>query len=238
MTADAEAAHVTGPPTYFTSFVGRDRELSALRTRLSAVSATSNSRLTTLVGLGGSGKTRLAVEVATRLLDEPHGRARFPDGLWWVDLATVTDPARVPQTLAAAAGLESFARQSSVGTLARTLRSRRALVVLDNCEHLLPACEALVAELSSSCPGLTVLATSRTPLDGGEQVVVKSGPDGTEAPRVYVDEARDSLILEPGASTEYDVGVIVSAEQRQAVTIEITDPVDPSRAVTFTGAIG
>ncbi|HEY5786818.1 MAG TPA: AAA family ATPase [Microlunatus sp.] len=110
---------------------------------MSAVSATPNARLTTLVGLGGSGKTRLAVEVTTRLLDEQRGRARFPDGVWWVDLAMVTDPARVPQTLAAAAGLEGLARHSSVDTLARALRSRRALVVVDNCEHLLPACEAL-----------------------------------------------------------------------------------------------
>ena len=219
MTADAEAAHVTGPPTYFTRFVGRDRELSALRARLSAVSATSNSRLTTLVGLGGSGKTRLAVEVATRLLDEPHGRARYPDGLWWVDLATVTDPARVPQTLAAAAGLESFARQSSVGTLARTLRSRRALVVLDNCEHLLPACEALVAELSSSCPGLTVLATSRTPLDGGQQVTVGALDSRTDHPTWRADAVslfydRAGVILPGYAATAHDAAAVTAICER------------------------
>ena len=68
-------------------------------------------------------------------------------------------------------------------------------------------------------------------------IAVKSGSNA-EAPRVCVDEARDSLILEPGASTEYDVAVIVPAAEQDAVTIEITDPVDPSRAVTFAGAIG
>ncbi|HEY5978160.1 MAG TPA: LuxR C-terminal-related transcriptional regulator [Microlunatus sp.] len=219
MTADAEAAHVTGPPTYFTRFVGRDRELAALRARLSAVSTTPNARLTTLVGLGGSGKTRLAVEISTRLLDDPRGRARFPDGLWWVDLATVTDPARVPQTLAAAASLESFTRQSSLDTLARTLRSRRALVVVDNCEHLLPACEALVAGLFSSCPGLTMLATSRTALSGSQEFTVGALDSRTDHPTWRADAVslfydRAGTILPGYAAAAHDAPAVTAICER------------------------
>ncbi|HEY5978833.1 MAG TPA: hypothetical protein VIT41_04280, partial [Microlunatus sp.] len=80
--------------------------------------------------------------------------------------------------------------------------------------------------------------TSTSEVELTPLITVRSSPDGTEAPRVYVDEARDSLILEPGEATEYDVGVIMPAERRKAATLEIADPVDPSRAVTFTGAIG
>src|SRR5918994_7094699 len=115
MTADTAPVprKAVGLPAYFTRFIGRDRELSALRAWLLKAAETTSpeARLTTLVGLGGSGKTRLAVELGTRLMIEPRGAKQFPDGVWWVDLAVVTDPDQIPQALAAAAGLSGLPLQ-------------------------------------------------------------------------------------------------------------------------------
>ena len=147
------------PPVALSSFVGRRRELAALR-RLQP-----GTRLLTLTGVGGGGKTRLALALAGEL-----ARA-YPHGVWFVDLAPLTDPALLPQDVAAALGIELTGQQAPAAALAGSLRSRHALLLLDNCEHLLPACAELVEALLRACPGLAVVATSREALGiGGETV--------------------------------------------------------------------
>jgi predicted ATPase/class 3 adenylate cyclase/DNA-binding CsgD family transcriptional regulator len=139
-------------PGQLSSFVGREHELSELRATLAA------TRMLTLTGAGGSGKTRLALTLAAEALD------RYPDGVWWVELAALADPALVGETTAAAIGVRPLPGMTSLQAVCRALTAGRALVVLDNCEHLLDACAEAAAALLESCPGVTVLATSRAPL--------------------------------------------------------------------------
>lgn len=146
-------------PTPLTSFVGRSTELDAL------ASALRDARLVTVVGPGGCGKTRLAVEAAGRDL------ANRPDGVWWVDLAATSDPVVVPELVAAAAGVLLAADQGALPSLARQIGGRRMLVCLDNCEHVLGAVADVVVELVRGCPDVTVLATSREPLGVPGEVV-------------------------------------------------------------------
>ncbi|KWX57056.1 adenylate/guanylate cyclase domain-containing protein [Mycobacterium sp. NAZ190054] len=143
-------------PAYLTEFVGRTAELEDV-SRLVA-----GRRLVTLCGPGGAGKTRLAVESADRVRD------RFDDGVWYVDLAGVTDPAMVPRTAAQSLALPGAAGETGV---AQYIGDRNLLLVVDNCEHLLDAGADLVGAVLSGCPGVTVLATSREPLAvAGEQI--------------------------------------------------------------------
>ncbi|WP_113699631.1 LuxR C-terminal-related transcriptional regulator [Nonomuraea lactucae] len=136
-------------PTATTSFVGRRRELSAAKRGLSQV------RLLTLTGVGGVGKTRLALRVAADL------SGGFRDGAWVVELAAVEDPALVPQTVAVALGLRDRTARSAVDALTDYLADKRLLLVLDNCEHLLDASARLAETLLAAAPGLRILATSR-----------------------------------------------------------------------------
>jgi predicted ATPase/class 3 adenylate cyclase len=139
-------------PVELTSFVGRSTELAEIGELLGQV------RLLTLTGSGGCGKTRLARHAAAATLDGPL------DGVWWVELARLEDAGHVPAAVIAAIGVRELPGQGPLGTLVAYLRARRALVVLDNCEHVLAACAQLVEALLRACPSLTVLATSRAPL--------------------------------------------------------------------------
>ncbi|MFI5793443.1 ATP-binding protein [Streptomyces sp. NPDC051677] len=139
-------------PVALTSFVGRRRDIAEIRRLL------GTTRLLTLTGVGGVGKTRLALEVAT------EARKAFPDGTWLVDLAPVQHPAAVASTAASAVGIADLGVLPTLDQLARHLAGRRALVVLDNCEHLVDACAELAGTLLSAGPGLRVLATSRRTL--------------------------------------------------------------------------
>ena len=127
-------------PEQVASFVGRARELDELVQRL------SQARLLTLYGRGGSGKTRLALQVADDVLGE------FPDGVWFVELAPIADPKLVPQTVATALGLKEAAGKADRTDARRHLKDRQALLLLDNCEHLLDACAQLAEALLRACP--------------------------------------------------------------------------------------
>ena len=147
-------------PAESTSFVGRRRDLAELRRAL------STSRLVSLVGPGGVGKTRLAVRAATDL-----GRG-FAHGAWWVDLAEIRDATLVSGAVIGALDLRDQASAEPLQVLLTYLRDRELLLVFDNCEHLLDASAALVADVLRAAPDIRVIATSREPLQvAGERVV-------------------------------------------------------------------
>ena len=139
-------------PVQLTSFVGRGAAIGELRQIL------TNNQMITLVGVGGVGKTRLAIEVAA------EATAEFGDGVRFVDLASITDPDVVGVAAARALGLPDQPGRSTTQTLIGFLADRHMLVVLDSCEHLLEVCAALIVALRGACRGLTILATSREPL--------------------------------------------------------------------------
>jgi predicted ATPase/DNA-binding CsgD family transcriptional regulator len=139
-------------PTQLTSFVGRDSEIAEIKRLL------GTTRLLTLTGAGGCGKTRLALQVAGEL------PADLRDGVWLVDLAPLSNGALVPRAVAAAVGVPEQPRRSLQDTLVDFLRPRELLLLLDNCEHLLASCAEVANVLLRECPGLRILATSREPL--------------------------------------------------------------------------
>lgn len=136
-------------PAPRSSFVGREREAEEVKSELAM------TRLLTLTGVGGSGKTRLALEVARDLV------AAYPDGAWFVELAALSEEALVPKAAAEALELPERPAEPLVNTLSEALRDRQLLLILDNCEHLLEASARLVDKLLDSCPRVRILATSR-----------------------------------------------------------------------------
>ena len=136
-------------PIQMTSFIGRENEISAIKRLL------ADHRLVTLTGSGGTGKTRLALQVATEVVEN------YPNGAWLVELAPLADPKLVPKTVASALDLPESPGRLIQDTLVNYLRQKRLLLILDNCEHLLQACANLADELLHVCPGLTILASSR-----------------------------------------------------------------------------
>jgi len=153
-------------PVSLTTFVGRERELGEL------ADLVLRARLVTLAGVGGAGKTRLAVEVAARVADN------FPDGAFLVELAPVTDPRLVAATVAAALGLILDQPGPLPDQLAGYLQRRRALVVLDNCEHVVDAAAALCETVLSRAPEVAIVATSREPLGVPGETVWRIPPLG------------------------------------------------------------
>jgi predicted ATPase/class 3 adenylate cyclase len=160
-------------PLQLTSFIGREKAMEEVKRLL------KQTRLLTLTGSGGCGKTRLSLQVAADILED------YPEGVWQVELAPLADPALVPQTVAKTLGIQEQAGQTFLQTLTESLQSRRLLILLDNCEHLIATCAQLTADLLRSCPQIAVLATSREPLGiGGEQtygVPSLSQPDPKQA---------------------------------------------------------
>lgn len=145
-------------PRQLTSFIGREREMATVKQLLREVP------LLTLTGPGGCGKTRLALQVAADLVEE------FPDGVWLVELAALSDPNLVPQAVRSALGIREGHGQPLEATLTDYLRRRSLLLVLDNCEHLLTASAQLAETLLQSCPQLHILVSSRERLGiSGEQ---------------------------------------------------------------------
>ena len=162
-------------PVQLTSFVGRASELAALRTQL------DSTRLLSITGAGGCGKTRLAVQLAADVLD------LYPGGTWVAELATVSDPDRVAATVASALG-ERELSGDLIEAIAIRVGSQPTLIVLDNCEHVLDAVATLVDSLLRRCESLTLIATSREPLGvPGEtawRVPSMPAPDPVQPPAV------------------------------------------------------
>jgi non-specific serine/threonine protein kinase len=166
-------------PAPLTSLIGRERDLAALADLL------STTRLLTLTGVGGVGKTRLAVEAARA------AQPGYQDGVWLIELAALGEAALVPQAVAKGLGIAEQPRRPPVETLVEALATRHLLLVLDNCEHLLDGCATLVQRLLAACQGLRVLATSREPLGVAGEVVWR-------VPSLAVPESKAELGLDPG----------------------------------------
>jgi predicted ATPase len=182
-------------PLPLSSLVGRERERTEARQLL------ADRRLLTLTGPGGSGKTRLALAVAGDVAGE------FEDGVWWVELASISDPELVAQEVARVLMLKEQPGRSMTETLVRELAATELLLIVDNCEHLVEACERLVSALLYSCPKVRILATSRESMGvAGETVLLVPplslpDPDHLSAPvelgryeavRLFVERARSA----------------------------------------------
>ncbi|MDF1506117.1 hypothetical protein [Roseisolibacter sp. H3M3-2] len=194
-------------PRALSTFVGREREHRALR------EAIERARLVTVTGPGGAGKNRLARARADALAhDADDAAARFPDGVWWVDLAPIAGAADVPPAIAGVLQVNAPPGVDVHAALSAALHARRALLVLDNCEHVVDACATTVEALLRAAPGLAVLATSREalavegevawlapPLAHPERPTPGARPPTAEAlaaydaVRLFVDRARATL---------------------------------------------
>jgi predicted ATPase/DNA-binding CsgD family transcriptional regulator len=186
-------------PRYLTSFVGRSGELTALKSLL------QRSRMVTLLGPGGAGKSRLAAELAQTFPD------LWPGGAWWVSLAPVDDPRRVPGAVVAA--LELPGRRPAKDVAIAWLSARRALLVIDNCEHLVAACAAFCQAVLERCPELTIITTSREALRvPGEThwaVAALPAPDA-----VHLFEARARLVVPHFRVTESNLDRVTQICER------------------------
>jgi predicted ATPase/DNA-binding SARP family transcriptional activator len=202
-----------------TSFVGRDADVA----RVAAM--VSESRLVTLVGPGGAGKTRLAVESAHRLADA------YPDGAWLVELAPVADPGELAATVLSVLGLREqtllvgsrlVAAHSTVDASSRVvqaLRDKQLLIVLDNCEHLVYAAASLADEVLGHCPGVHILATSREPLAiGGETLWTVDSLEPAAAVHLFADRA---AAARPGFEADGDATEICRALDGMPLAIEL-----------------
>lgn len=139
-------------PIQLTSFIGREREIEEVKRCLGV------SRLVNIMGSGGAGKTRLALQAAADLVEG------YRDGVWLVELAPMSDPSLVPRAVASAVGASEQPWRAPIETLTEFLRDKSVLILLDNCEHMLAACAYLTGALLRVCPNLKILATSREAL--------------------------------------------------------------------------
>ena len=183
-------------PSPATSFVGRVAETKRLASEIPA------HRLMTLVGPGGVGKTRLSIEAAAASLGE------FPDGVWFVELAPVADADAVVHSVASTLSVSPGAGSSLLASIVDTLAGRRALIVLDNCEHVIDAAAEVAAAVTGGAPKATVLATSREPLGvAGEKVVDVVALDPTvEGVDLFVERA--GSVVDGFAPSDVDLELI------------------------------
>jgi len=164
-------------PVPLTSFIGRERELAEVADSL------ASTRLLTLIGAGGCGKTRIALRVAAELTDQ------YTEGVYWVELARLADSMLVPQAIAKVLNLVEQPGNPLMDTLLDLLGARQMLLVLDNCEHLLEACAQLV-EAFAGCPNIKILATSREPLGVIGETLYPVLPLALPAAYLSIDEIR------------------------------------------------
>ncbi|RIQ21082.1 ATP-binding protein [Jiangella rhizosphaerae] len=197
-----------GLPAPLTSFVGREAERAAL------LEAVTSQRLVVAVGPGGVGKTRLALAVAADVAD------RFAGGVWYTDLVPVPDGDAVPAAVATALGLGEQPGRSVLETVTGWARGRSALLVLDNCEHVLDGVAGFVEPLLAAAPGLTVLATSRSRLLLPFEWVVPVGGLGDDAGALFVERARAAgVVLDAGSAGP--VAAICAALDGNPLAIEL-----------------
>jgi len=200
-------------PTYLTRFVGRDQEIATVLSMLHP------GRLVTICGVGGAGKTRLGIEVAKR--NRYHAGAFGDYEVYWVPLAAVADPAEVPTAVATGIGLTGSLGDRPLAPVLRTLRDRQALLVLDNCEQVAAACGELVASLLPACPTVTVLATSRIPLEiPAEEVFAIPPMGGAALPSHPFESDATALFLDRAASV---AGAYAMTEHNAKTLGEICD---------------
>jgi predicted ATPase/class 3 adenylate cyclase len=184
-------------PRPLTSFIGREAELARVKDLL------ARSRLLTLLGLGGIGKTRLSLQLAADVID------RFPDGVWFVELATLRDPQLVPQAVASALGVKEAAGRPVLEALLRFLSGRQLLLVLDNCEHLLQACAELARQALQGAAHVSVLASSREPLRvAGETTYHVPALAESEAASLFIDRASAA---QPGFQASGDIAQAIAS---------------------------
>ena len=203
-------------PIPLNRFIGRQREIAEVQRLL------SESRLATLTGPGGCGKTKLALEVAANLVDA------YADGVWWIELAPLADSTLLPQVMAAVLGVREQPEEPILHSLVHTLRPKNMLLVLDNCEHLIEACARLAEALLGACANLRILATSREALniagentwtvpslslpDMGEKRLTFTELSQYEAVQLFVDRA---VAVQPGFKlTELNAQAVVQVCQR------------------------
>lgn len=189
-------------PLQLTRFVGREQALDEVRSTLRA------ARLVTLTGTGGSGKTRLALQVAADLLEA------YPDGVWFVELAGTADPTLVPRMVLSTIGIREQQGSLILDTLIHHLATKATLLILDNCEHLLEACAALADRLLRACAQLTILTTSREPLGITGEMVRRVPPLAVPAAAL----APSAESVAPFEAVQLFVDRAVAAEPRFALT--------------------
>jgi predicted ATPase/DNA-binding XRE family transcriptional regulator len=202
----AESAALTVPtnlPLTLTSFVGRQREIATVRRLL------GETRLLTLTGAGGCGKTRLALEVARVLTQELDA---YADGIWLAELAALGDGTLIPQALATVLGLREQSGESMLASLTTFLQPKRVLLLLDNCEHLVAACAGLAEALLRVCPHLSILATSREALGVG-------GERPWRVPSLRLPDARGILTIKQTLESE---AVALFVQRAQVVSADFT----------------
>jgi predicted ATPase/class 3 adenylate cyclase len=183
-------------PIQLTSFVGREREMQEVKALL------RDARLVTLTGSGGAGKTRLSLQVGADLVDG------FTDGVWFVELASLTDAKLVPQAMATVLGVKEQAGRSVTETLIEHLKDRELLLLLDNCEHLVEASAQLCQALLAACAKVHVLATSREPLRVAGESAYRVPSLATPDPRAVV----TAETLTPYAAVQLFIDRAVAAQ--------------------------
>jgi predicted ATPase/DNA-binding XRE family transcriptional regulator len=212
-----QAATLHNLPSPLTSFVGREKTLIEIKDLL------DSHRLLTLTGAGGCGKSRLALELAYDLIPN------YPDGVWLVELAPLAIPSLVPQSVALTLGIREEQKGELTDVLLGHLRPRQTLLILDNCEHLLPACAEFVETLLPACPRLRFLTTSREPMNiTGEVTYLVPPLQLPEAEHnAYLDALQDvesvRLLVDRAATVRSDFSL---SESNASAVVEICRHLD------------
>ena len=202
-------------PFQLTRFIGREKEVEQIKNQL------GKNRLVTLTGSGGVGKTRLSIRVASELLND------YPNGVWLVELAPITDSTLVVQTVCAALGVSPRGNLPILNVLTDYLKAKKTLLVVDNCEHLIDACAQLCASLLHACPHLRILASSREALgidgENAYRVPSLSLPHPNNGMQAIQESEAVKLFLERAHAVQPDFQL---TESNAAVIVQICQRLD------------